>query len=95
MLGAIAASDNGRLVAMASRSPERARQMLSSYPDVRVLASYEDLLADPEMDAGYNPLPNSLHREWTIRALEAGKHVLCEKPIGLDAHEAEDMAAAA
>lgn len=95
MLAAIAESDNGRLVAMASRSPERAQQMLEPYPGVRILDSYDALLADPDVEVVYNPLPNSLHREWTIRALEAGKHVLCEKPIGLNAAEAQDMAAAA
>lgn len=95
MLAAIAESDNGRLVAMASRSAERARQMLEPHPGVRIVDSYDALLADPEVDAVYNPLPNSLHREWTIRALEAGKHVLCEKPIGLNAAEALEMAAAA
>jgi xylose dehydrogenase (NAD/NADP) len=95
VLGAIAASSNGRLVAMASRSPDRARQMLTPYSGVRVVDSYADLLDDPEIDAVYNPLPNSLHKEWTVRALEAGKHVLCEKPIGVDAREAEEMAAAA
>ncbi|TMF23820.1 MAG: Gfo/Idh/MocA family oxidoreductase [Chloroflexi bacterium] len=95
VLAAIAESDNGRLVAMASRSAERARQMLEPHPGVRIVDSYDALLADPEVDAVYNPLPNSLHREWTVRALEAGKHVLCEKPIGLNAAEAEEMAAAA
>jgi len=89
------ASSNGRIVAMASRDPSRAREMLSPYPEARVLDAYDALLADPEIDAVYNPLPNSLHREWTIRALEAGKHVLCEKPLAMNAREAEDMAAAA
>jgi len=89
------ASRNGRIVAMASRDPSRAREMLSPYPDARVLDSYDALLADPDIDAVYNPLPNSLHLEWTIRALEAGKHVLCEKPLAMNARQAEDMAAAA
>jgi predicted dehydrogenase len=57
--------------------------------------SYSDLLADPEIDAIYNPLPNSLHAEWTIRALRAGKHVLCEKPFASNAREAREMANAA
>ena len=95
VLEAIAASRNGEVVAMASRDPARAREILAPYPDARVLESYESLLADPRVEAVYNPLPNSLHREWTLRALEAGKHVLCEKPIGLNAGEAEEMAAAA
>lgn len=95
VLPAIAASSNGRVVAVASRSTERAREVLAPYPGARVVDSYEELVADPEVDAVYNPLPNSLHREWSILALNAGKHVLCEKPIALNATEAEDMAAAA
>ena len=95
VLPAIAASNNGRLAAIASRSQERAREMVSPYPGARIVESYDALLADAEIDAVYNPLPNQLHREWTLRALEAGKHVLCEKPLALNASEAEEMAAAA
>ena len=95
VLPAIAASRNGRLVALASRSPERARLMLEPYAGAEVAGSYDDVLARPDVDAVYIPLPNGLHREWAMRALAAGKHVLCEKPLAVDASEAEDMAAAA
>ena len=95
LLSAFESSRNGTLIAVASRSPEKARAMVGSNPGVRILDSYDALLTDPDIDAVYNPLPNSMHREWSIRALAAGKHVLCEKPIGVDAREAEEMAAAA
>ena len=95
MLPAIAASTNGRVVALASRSTDRARQMLAPYAGAEVLDSYDAVLARPDVDAVYIPLPNSLHKPWTLRALASGKHVLCEKPLALDAEEAEEMALAA
>jgi D-xylose 1-dehydrogenase (NADP+, D-xylono-1,5-lactone-forming) len=95
VLPAIAASSNGRVVAIASRDPERAKHMADGFDGARAASSYDALLADPEVDAIYIPLVNSNHKPWTLRALEAGKHVLCEKPLALNAAEAEEMAAAA
>jgi len=83
------------VTAIAARDPAKARAFAAKHGIPRVHESYAALLADPELDAIYNPLPNSLHCEWTIRALRAGKHVLCEKPIASNAEEAERMAAAA
>ncbi|HEU5351765.1 MAG TPA: Gfo/Idh/MocA family oxidoreductase [Terracidiphilus sp.] len=74
--------------AIASRDLARARQAASQLGIPRAYGSYEELLADPEIDAIYNPLPNQLHVPWTLRAAEAGKHVLCEKPLSLTAAEA-------
>jgi len=95
VIPAIEASRNGRLVSIASRDQARAHELAASHSFARVAASYEAVLNDPEVDAVYIPLVNSLHREWTLRALDAGKHVLCEKPLAMNAAEAEDMAAAA
>ena len=95
MLPAIGSSRNGRLVSIASRDPAKAQQMASQHSIARVAATYEALLEDREVDAVYIPLVNSLHKEWTLRALAAGKHVLCEKPLAMNAFEAEEMAAAA
>jgi D-xylose 1-dehydrogenase (NADP+, D-xylono-1,5-lactone-forming) len=95
VLPAIAASSNGRLVALASRSPERARAMLAPYPTAHAVDSYEAVLDRRDVDAVYIPLTNNLHLEWTLRALAAGKHVLCEKPLAMDAAQAEEMASAA
>ena len=81
-------------VAVASRSLERARSFAQEHGIPRHYGSYEELLADPEIDAVYNPLPNSLHAEWVIKAAEAGKHTLCEKPMGDTAAQVQEMAAA-
>jgi predicted dehydrogenase len=83
-----------RVLAIASRDQATADATAKSLGIPRAYGSYEALLADPDIQAVYNPLPNHLHVPWTIRALEAGKHVLCEKPIGLDTEEAETLLAA-
>jgi len=83
------------VLAIAARDPERARRFAARHGIPRVHPTYQALLDDPEIDAVYVPLPNSLHAPWTIRALEAGKHVLCEKPFAASVAEAEAMAAAA
>jgi predicted dehydrogenase len=83
------------LAAIASRDLGRARTVAAEFGIARAHGSYDALLADPEVDAVYNPLPNHLHVPWTIKALEAGKHVLCEKPIAMTAAEAETLLAAA
>ena len=82
------------VVAIASREMGRAEAAASALGIERAYGSYDDLLADPEIDAVYNPLPNDLHAPWTIAAAEAGKHVLCEKPLAMNADEAERMIAA-
>ena len=81
-----------QVVAIAARDPKRAQSFARRHRIPHVHRTYDDLLADPDIDAIYNPLPNNLHAEWTIRALNAGKHVLCEKPFASNAYEAEEMA---
>ncbi|HET6710056.1 Gfo/Idh/MocA family oxidoreductase [Amycolatopsis sp.] len=83
------------VAAVAARSAERAQAFASRHSVPRVHPSYEALLADPDIDAVYNPLPNGLHGRWTRAALEAGKHVLCEKPFTANAAEAREIAALA
>src|ERR1700691_6306546 len=80
-----------QVVAIAARDPKRAREFAAANGIPRVLATYADLIGDPDLDVIYNPLPNSMHCEWTIAALRAGKHVLCEKPMASNAAEAEQM----
>jgi predicted dehydrogenase len=82
------------ITAIASRDLDNAKQAARELGIPRAYGSYAELLADPQIDAIYNPLPNHLHVPWSIRAAEAGKHVLCEKPIGLSSAEARELLAA-
>ncbi|MBW8349594.1 Gfo/Idh/MocA family oxidoreductase [Bacillus sp. IITD106] len=84
-------SERNEVVAVASRSLENAKSFAHELGIAKAYGSYEELLNDPEIDAVYIPLPNHLHKEWTIKAAEAGKHILCEKPIALDEAEAKEM----
>jgi predicted dehydrogenase len=87
--------DDVHVDAIAARDPHRARSFARRHRIPRALGSYDELVDDPDLDAVYVPLPNGLHSAWTLRALAAGKHVLCEKPIASNAAEAERMAEAA
>src|SRR6202043_2465089 len=81
--------------AVAARDRSRAEAFAARYSVPTIHDSYEALLADPSLDAVYIPLPNALHAQWTLAALEAGKHVLCEKPFTSNAAQAREVAAAA
>jgi len=89
ILPALKESEYASIAAIASRSLERAQAVATQFNIPKAYGSYEDLLADPDIDVIYNPLPNHLHVPWTIKALEASKHVLCEKPIALSVAEAK------
>jgi predicted dehydrogenase len=97
LLAGIAQVDGARVAAVASRDSERARAYAAEHGIDRAHGSYEELLADRGVDAVYISLPNSMHHQWTVRALDAGKHVLCEKPYSRyprDVEEAFELAAA-
>ena len=95
VIPAILASQSEMLVAIASRNPSHARELMAHLPDVRIYGDYQSLIDDPEIEAIYNPLPNSIHAEWSIRALQAKKHVLCEKPLAVTIEEGAAMIEAA
>jgi xylose dehydrogenase (NAD/NADP) len=95
VIPAIAKSANGTVHALASRFPETAAELADRHRIAHVYGDYQTLLEDPAVDAVYIPLPNHLHHRWTQKALAAGKHVLCEKPLACDARQAYEMAAAA
>ncbi len=95
VIPAIQKSRNGIVRALGSRIPEQARSVAAKHRIPRVYDSYAAVLEDPAVNAVYIPLPNHLHHPWTIKALQAGKHVLCEKPLACTAAQARDMAATA
>jgi predicted dehydrogenase len=95
LIPAIRASARSRLDGVASRTEARAREYAEEWQIPRAFGSYESMLADADIDAIYVPLPNHLHVEWTLAAIEAGKHVLCEKPMALTPSDVDRIAAAA
>ncbi len=95
VIPALQASQHNEVVAICSRDLQNARATADSLGIAQAYGSYEDMLADPQIDAIYNPLPNHLHVDWSIKALQAGKHVLCEKPLGLNTADAQRLIDAA
>lgn len=94
VIPAIQRSSNSEFFAIASREGSKLAECNAQFNVSRAYPGYDELLRDAEVDAVYIPLPNSLHHEWTIKAADRGKHVLCEKPIALNARESREMAAA-
>jgi predicted dehydrogenase len=94
VMPAIREAPSATLHALASRDEAKARAIAAKFEAPRAYTGYDSLLADPEIDAVYIPLPNQLHCEWSVRALEAGKHVLCEKPLCLTSREVERLCVA-
>jgi xylose dehydrogenase (NAD/NADP) len=95
VIPAIGKSRNGEVHALATRSPERAARLVAEHGIRRLYGSHEQVLSDSDVDGVYIPLPNHLHHSWTLRALGAGKHVLCEKLLACNAFEAVEMVKAA
>jgi len=91
VLPAMQQGEYSQVTAIASRSLDKAQAAAGPLGIAKSYGGYEELLADPDVDAIYNPLPNHLHVAWSIKALEAGKHVLCEKPIGLSSAEGQEL----
>jgi len=89
MIPAILGSENGRLYAVASRTRQKLDEFSAEFHPEKTVLGYEELLDDPDVDAVYIPLPNSLHCEWVVRCCEKGKPVLCEKPLAMNASEVE------
>ncbi|WP_323815839.1 Gfo/Idh/MocA family oxidoreductase [Cellvibrio sp. NN19] len=95
VIPALQKSAHNQVVAICSRDAQSARTAADALGIERAYGSYDELLADPDIDAIYNPLPNHLHVDWSIKALQAGKHVLCEKPLGLNTADAQRLVDAA
>ena len=91
MIPAIQESSQGLVLAIASRDEQRGQQTARRFSIERVYRDYQSLLDDPDVQVVYIALPNHLHHEWTTRAARAGKHVLCEKPLAMNASECDDM----
>lgn len=94
VIPAMQKGDWSEVIGIASRDLEKARRVAKQFGIPRAYGSYEEALADPEVEAIYNPLPNHLHVPWSIRAVEAGKHVLCEKPVAMGVDECRKLIAA-